>query len=371
MLRIRPNRIPALVLALALAAVARPGLADPVAPAVPAGRVLLETVHGVALEGTVTGENPDRAVAVYLPPGYDATDRRYPVLYLLHGIGATQKDWTDAWDDPDDPWGTVPRVLDRGIAEGRLAEMIVVMPDEKTTSGGSWYVDSSVTGGWETFTAKELVAWTDARFRTLATAGGRGIAGHSMGGIGAITLGMKHPDVYSVVYGMSSAALGWGGDFAPDNPAFREALELRSWQDVDGFWDAGLVCAAQAFSPNPERPPFFVDWPFRVGEDGSLVPNEPAWSSWVAHQPVAQAARYRENLLKLRGLRLDAGDRDQFTHIPVTSRELSRVLEELEVPHVFEEYNGDHRNRLWGRTGRFSTEILPWFSMLLDSSSAH
>ena len=79
---------------------------------------------------------------------------------------------------------------------------------------------------------------------------------------------------------------------------------------------------------------------------------------------------YRENLMRLRGLRFDTGRMDEYRHVPITSRALSERLSALGVPHVFEEYHGDHRNRLWGRTGRLSTEVLPYFWLLLDHGQA-
>ncbi len=360
------TRITYVLTALLLIGCAAPGVLHPEATGT-TGRLVVESVHATALEDTVTGEDPDRTVAVYLPPAYfTQRERRFPTLYLLHGIGDTESVWTSAWDGPDDPWGTVARLLDRGIAAGRLSQMIVVMPDQRTLAAGSFYSDSSVTGRWEEFTARELPAWVDGRYRTLARAESRGIAGHSMGGYGAIMLGMKHPDVFSVVYGMSPAILGWGSDLTKDNPAWRTVLHRGGWQELEGFYERGFIAVAQAFSPNAGKPPFFVDFPFRVDAEGALVPAEPAHSQWQERFPVHIADRYRANLLKLSGLRFDTGSEDQFAHIPETSREFSRVLTAHGVPHVFEEYNGDHRNRLWGRTGRLYNEVLPWFSLLLE-----
>src|SRR5262245_17943379 len=160
------------------------------------GRIVRETVHGISLEKTATNETADRAVSVYLPPSYDtAPAKRYAVIYLLHGILDTDQEWTKR----SDPWWSVQDVMDRGIAEGRLGEMIVVMPDERTRGGGSFYTNSTVTGAWEDFTVKELVAWADRKYRTLARVGGRGIAGHSMGGHGAFKLAMRHPEVFAAV----------------------------------------------------------------------------------------------------------------------------------------------------------------------------
>jgi S-formylglutathione hydrolase FrmB len=301
---------------------------------------------------------------VYLPPSYEkAPKKRYPVLYLLHGIGDTD----EMWMDKKGAYANIKDLMDRGIAEGRFGEMLVVMPDERTQWFGSFYTNSAWTGNWEDFTAKDLVTAIDGKYRTLARAGSRGIAGHSMGGYGAITLGMKHPEVFSVVYGMNPALLGWGGDICLENPAFASVQKMKTRDEAyaAGVYPAGIVCVAQAFSPNPERPPFHVDYPFAV-VDGKLQPSEPAFSKWEANMPVNMVKRYRANLLKLRGFRFDSGWDDEYSHIVLTTRQLSRTLTSQGIDHIFEEYNGDHRNRLRGRTGRLNLAVLPYFGLLLD-----
>jgi S-formylglutathione hydrolase FrmB len=336
------------------------------------GRLVRETVHGASLERNATGDSTDRRVSVYLPPSYDtATAKRYPVVYLLHGIGDTDAEFTSAWEGNTAEWGTVQGLMDRGVSEGRFGEMIIVMPDERTKMMGSFYTNSAATGNWEDFTAKDLVAFIDKKYRTLARAGSRGIAGHSMGGHGAIRLGMKHPEVYSVAYGMNPAVLGWGADVSIENPAFAKLFRMRTLEEVyrGGIYTVGALCLAQAFSPAPDRPPFYAELPFKeVG--GKIVPSEPAFSKWEENFPLNMAARYKDNLTKLRGLRFDTGWEDEFTHIPPTTRALAHKLTDLNVPFTFEEYNGDHRNRMWGRTGRLYTEVLPYFWLLLDSQDA-
>jgi S-formylglutathione hydrolase len=335
------------------------------------GRLVREKIHGASLEKTVTGEAADRSVSVYLPPGYDQfPNKRYPVIYLLHGITDTDSTWLSPWTRSSDPWQTVPGVMNRGITERRFGEMIVVMPDEKTNWGGSFYTNSSVTGNWEDFTVKDLVTYIDGKYRTIARASSRGIAGHSMGGYGAIKLGMKHPDVFSVVYGINPAVLGWGRDLTIDNPAFSFLLTHNASGPDEvmkgGFYALGIVVVGQAFSPNPNRTPLFFDLPFAL-VDGKPQPVEPAFSQWHENMPVNMVEKYQANLRKLRGIRFDSGYEDQFTHIPPTARALSEALTARGIDHVFEEYNGDHRNRMWGRTGRMATEILPYFWLLLDS----
>lgn len=327
------------------------------------GKIIREVVHGKSLENTVTKENADRNVSIYLPPSYEtSTDKRYPVLYLLHGIADTDETWTRAWTEKTDGYATIQDVLNKGIASGRFGEMIVVMPDQKTKWFGSFYVNSSVTGNWDDFTSKELVAYIDGKYRTIAKRKNRGIAGHSMGGYGAITMGMKHPDVFSVTYGMNPAIMDWAGDLTIESPSFKFILSVKSADEIfktGQIYSIGTITVAQAFSPNPENPPFYADLPFKM-VDGKMQPSEPAFSKWAENSSIKMVSKYRENLMKLRGLRFDSGYEDEFRFIPVNSRRLSAELTNNGIEHTFEEYNGDHRNRLWGKMGRIHTEILPY-----------
>lgn len=332
------------------------------------GKIVREKVHGVSLENTVTNESADRNVSVYLPPGYEnSPDKRYPVLYLLHGIADTDETWTRAWKKDNDGYWAIQNVMDKGISEGRFGEMIVVMPDNRTNWFGSFYVNSSVTGNWEDFNSKDLVKYVDGKYRTIAKAEHRGILGHSMGGSGAISLAMKHPDIFSVAYGMNPAIIDWGGDLTIASPGFQRILtakdpsELLKTNDIPTL---GVVTVAQAFSPNPKKPPFYADFPFKM-VDEKMLPDEPAFSNWRENSQIRMVAKYHSNLRKLRGLRFDSGYEDEFRFIPINARLLSTELTNYGIDHTFEEYNGDHRNRMWGRGGRLYTEILPYFWDLL------
>jgi enterochelin esterase-like enzyme len=335
------------------------------------GRLVDLTVPGPSLEGKLLGTATERDVAVYLPPGYEGeAERRYPSLYLLHGVLDQHTVWTRPWSREHPGFATIQDLMDAGIESGLLREMIIVIPDADKTAH---FTDSPVRGNWGSFIAHDLVAFVDARFRTLADTAARGIAGHSMGGHGAIKLGMRHPDVFSVVYGMNPSLLGWGGDVSPDNPELAEAFALDGLEGLEGLEQAGfyaqaLAAVAHAFSPNPEAK-LLADLPFRPGsghDEGSIVPASPGYERWQAQMPVYMAASHLDALRRLRGLRFDSAFVDEYSHIPPTSREFSRVLTELGIRHTFEMYNGDHRNRLWGRQGRLCTEVLPWFSRLLE-----
>ncbi len=107
-----------------------------------------------------------------------------------------------------------------------------------------------------------------------------------------------------------------------------------------------------------------TDLPFGEAENG-IVNAQPGFDRWQSQMPIYMVADHVDSLKGLRGLRFDSAFEEQFSHIPLTSREFSRVLTEHGIEHAFEMYNGDHRNRLWGRDGRLYTELLPYFSRKL------
>jgi len=149
-------------------------------------------VHGKSLEGNLEGDSPDRDVFVYLPPTYSTSpNRRYPVVYFLHGYAAHAETY---WKSL-----SVPAAADATIADGSAHEMILVLPDAFTVYDGSMFSNSPTTGDWETYIAKNLIEYIDNRYRTIADRGARGLAGHSMGGYGTMRIGMRHPEAFSVL----------------------------------------------------------------------------------------------------------------------------------------------------------------------------
>jgi enterochelin esterase-like enzyme len=338
------------------------------------GIVKIETINSESLQGNATGEPTARRVSVYLPASYETSpDRRYPVVYLLHGIQDSDQTWTIAWPSMSDraPYNTIQNLLDLGSRDGAFGEMIVVMPEAGTRLGGSFYVNSDATGNWEDYIAVELVKFIDDRYRTLASPESRGIGGHSMGGYGAVSIAMRRPGIFGAVYALNPAVLGWGGEVSSDNPAFGAVSEARSFQDLAQIGPAAfaIVALAQAFSPNRSKPPLFIDLPY--AKSGSeIVPVPGIIELWDARFPVKTVQERRASFDSLAGFRFDTAWEDEYPHIPITSRAFARELAKAGVDFRFDEYNGDHRNRLWGRQGRLFTDFLPFFWRTLKSSSS-
>ena len=162
------------------------------------GTVVVDHLYSARLENEA-GEDPTRRVTIYLPPGYENSGQRYPVIYYLHGFT-----WSDSLMVAVDKFD---QLLDRAISTHRIRPVIVVMPDEYTRFRGSFYTNSTFTGDWADFTGRDLVKYMDENYRTLPQREARGVAGHSMGGQGAIKMGMLFPGVFSSVYALSPAVL--------------------------------------------------------------------------------------------------------------------------------------------------------------------
>src|ERR1700733_2365781 len=156
-------------------------------------------IHGTALEGNLEGDAVDRDVLVFLPPSYiKEKTRRYPVVYALHGYSIGAEQWSQEIH--------VPQTIEGAFALG-AKEMIVVLPDSKTIYGGSMYSSSVTTGDFERYISHDVVEYIDAHYRTIPNRMSRGLVGHSMGGYGASRIGMKHPDVFGVLYIMSPCCM--------------------------------------------------------------------------------------------------------------------------------------------------------------------
>jgi len=334
--------------------VAQPALAQE-------GRVVEDTFHCVALEGNLLGDSPDRSVIVYLPPSYDENpDRRYPVVYLIHGTNVKNGDWIGKGNYR--LFNIIPGV-DRFMAAHPDREMIVVMPNGYHSYEACWYVNSPVTGNWEDFITQELVEYIDSTYRTFPEVAHRGLVGHSMGGTGTMNLAMRHPDVYGAMYAMSGAA-----DLASHPPEEQSGTYKDEWiktfflTERDQFGargtDPGLIALAAAYSPNPDNPPFFVDFPFDV-VDGEIKRIDSVWQKWVVHDPVVGVDSHQSNLRRLGAIRLDCGTSDWLVD---GNRVFSQALIDEGIPHVFEEYDGDHLNRV---EERIETAVLPFFARVL------
>ncbi|HEX8200634.1 MAG TPA: alpha/beta hydrolase family protein [Isosphaeraceae bacterium] len=300
-MRIRPMH-PAALLVL-LAAQASPATAQEPA------------VRTVAFEAPSVGRT--MKYNVVLPEGYDDSTAKYPVLYLLHGLTSNYTAWARMG---------VPRYA-------RRYNLIVVMPD----AGNSWYVNWSESEGdqknaWEDCIVKDLVGHVDATYRTVARREGRAINGLSMGGYGALMLGLRHPELFASI-GSHSGALAF---------ARGVGLRLRDGMDIS-------FRRQQSRQPNPE-----------IGIEGFSSQDERTPRGRIfttaeecdAYDPFELVREVPRE--KLPHIYLDCGTEDRLLE---SNQEFARLLMERKLPFTYAQSAGGHRPDYWTREVEHSMAV--------------
>jgi enterochelin esterase-like enzyme len=339
-------------LVLALATPAQAQVRTEVPPLVPGAKpVTVERIkiHGTALEGNLEGDAVDRDVIVYLPPSYQRDrNRRYPVVYALHGYSVGAAQWSQEIQ--------APQSIEGAFALG-AKEMIVVVPDSKTLHNGSMYSSSVTTGDFERYIAHDVVAHVDRHYRTIPARRSRGLVGHSMGGYGATRIGMKHPDVFGSLYIMSPCCLSprRARLLSPENE--KALAEVKSTADAVRLPGTlrSLLAGAAAWSPNPKNPPLYVDLPF-----GDSASQQVVLARWAANAPLSFIDQYIGNLKLYNGIAIDVGDQDGLR---VDAGKLHDALDRYGLVHTFEVYSGTHTSAMGVR---FQNNVMPFFSQRLS-----
>lgn len=233
--------------------------------------------------------------SIYLPPDYYVSNRRYPVVYLLHGLGDDETGWVQ--------FGEADRIADEGIKSGELPPMIIVMPNAWAT----FYVnDYQNKVRYEDMFVQELIPHIDSMFRTRTERTYRAIAGLSMGGFGSLTLAMHHPELFSACAALSAA-----------------------------------VRTDETFATIPDERYNTVYAPIF---SGPAKGDERLTLTWKRNSPITLAKSAPESdLTKVRWY-LDCGDDDALT---VGNSMLHIALLERKIPHEYRARDGAHTWSYW------------------------
>jgi enterochelin esterase family protein len=206
---------------------------------------------------------------IYTPPGYDQSGDAYPVLYLLHGNGEAQNGWVMN--------GRANIILDNGIAEGRVAPMIVVMPQGHALQGANVGPLVRIAGETTMFSSRfpkdlleDVIPLVEGRYRVKSGPLNRAIAGLSMGGGQALGIGLTNPAVFGYVLGYSAAV---GGQFLNIGDDF----SAESLKSLELLW---VSCGRQDFLFQANKD--FVESLRQRGIDVTYRETEGAhvWSVW-------------------------------------------------------------------------------------------
>lgn len=275
------------------------------------GQVITETVAAPSLANNMLGDPAEREIMVYLPPSYEVTDERYPVVYYLAGysmrIGAFRSFASVLWEQM--------------LAEG-AREFIIVEVDGVNSVGGNFYTNSPVTGNAEDFLTQDLVGYIDTTYRTIPEASARGLSGFSMGGSGTINVGLRNPDVYAALYAHSPGLLHEDGGLE----GF--LVSNGNWRPYGAAFVWDLEAEEPYFRPIDPRAPLDE-------QDPELVA---AWEAGFGNLR-GKIADYLAQPDRLVEIKVSYGTRDGYPWIPEGSAWFVDLLEENEIPvseHVFD-----------------------------------
>jgi S-formylglutathione hydrolase FrmB len=310
------------------------------------GRIESHRLESRRLEGNPWGDPTERELPVYIPPSGRTEGR--PLLLLLSGY--TGAGWMH-FQGPPYLRDSVVGLLDRLIRSGQAPEAVLAAPDCLTTLGGSQYLNSSATGRYEDYVMEEVIPWLRDRYRTGPVAA----FGTSSGGYGALSLGMRHPDVVRACASNAGDAY-FEYTYVPDFPvAFREirraggpeaVLERLFREPVNGFGPANptiraleVMAYASCYSPVDAEPGRF-DLPFDL-ETGAL--RDDVWSRWLALDPVRMIARepYRTAARRLDYLYVDGGLQDEY-FLDIGARVFAARARAQGIRVDLEEFDGGH-----------------------------
>ncbi len=311
-------------------------------------QLVIEQFTSRVLADNPLGDPATRSLPIILPPDYETSGKRYPVIYGLTGFTGSGLSLLNfaAWQP------NLQQRIDRLMAEGKLSPAIYVLPDCFTRYGGSQYRNSTAIGRYEDYVIDEIVPHIDRMYRTSAGPEGRGVFGKSSGGYGAIMLGLQHPDVFGAVAchsGDMAFDLAYRLDFPKFLNAIWQAGGLEKWwieferkakKEGRDFDAINILAMAAVYSPNPTAQPLPIDFPFDL-ETCELKPE--VWARWLECDPVQLVDRYADNLKQLRLLFIDCGTRDEF-NLHFGARLFVKKLKALGVPHEYEEFDDGHMN---------------------------
>ncbi|MBD3626610.1 alpha/beta hydrolase-fold protein [Cyclobacterium sp.] len=202
--------------------------------------------------------NMERKFAVYLPPGYEYSQRSYPVLYLLHGAGDDQTGWVQ--------FGEVQYIADKAFSEGIATQMIIVMPDANTGKRG-YFNDVNNDWRYEDFFFEELMPYVESQYRIKKEKRYRAIAGLSMGGGGTFFYAMHRPDLFSSACPLSAALRNFSFE------DFKKGLgnnqtPIKEPSTLEAYFD--LHQALRQIELNDPEDMKSVKWFFDCGDDDFL-----------------------------------------------------------------------------------------------------
>lgn len=325
------------------------------------------SISAVSLQNNMIGESSEQFIGVCLPPGYADEETQYPVLYYLTGYTEDYLHRTEMFLNSMD-----------NLYSNMLSEkMIIVVVNGSNRFGGSWYTNSEVTGNWENYVVLDVINYVDTNYRTIPNQKGRFLAGHSMGGVGAISIAMHRPEFFAAVYAMSPAvfapedfdAMGFSFDIinivgssydgVDNEKAHEEYLSSIKNIPYEYWW---TLSYASAFAPNAEGSPPYIETPKKTSS--GKFSKDDVFEKYLqgAGNWETKVAEYAYELTALDCFAIDYGLYDENSWLPAGCRYFEEQLLNNGIPYELYTYPGGHNSHV---NKRIETHVIPFFQRCL------
>jgi ketosteroid isomerase-like protein/enterochelin esterase-like enzyme len=316
---------------------------------------LIETVKFTSsiLKENLIGLDTNRSAVVYLPPSYKSTRKKYPVVYYLHNFN-----WSPEQMVLNNNFAAL---LDKAFSSRVSEEFIFVVANYTSPTGGSLYGNSPVSGKWLSYTTEEVIPLIDKKYRTINDRNSRGIVGDFFGGYGALKLSMTRADLFGAVYAMHPVATGGYMPWHAIQIDWKKVLNAKSFDQLSPGRERIFVSIAQNFLPNPNRPPFYCDFPFELENNEPKYNVENTLKTQTNFHLDRSLEQSVENLRKMNGIAIDWARYDPVQDHLHSVDVLSRRLDDFGIEHEAEEYRGSPYNKVWTEDGRFAERVVPFF----------
>jgi len=348
------------------------------------GTLLKTKIPAPSLANAILETPSEQPVAIYFPPSYETSKKRYPVVYILPGFTTDVTEYTDGISYQG---LNIQESLDQLINQNTIKEFITVVVHGRNFMGGSFYVNSPVTGNWRDYVIKDVVGYVDKNYRTINNKSSRALAGNSMGGFGAFHIGMQHEDTFSSIYSVAPAMFDENGlddhDFfsrfekirqhmkklnewkklsnEAGEVAFREYIKtLSKSKKFDDFMEMLFWSYATAMVPNPANKVPYIDYPFSV-VDRKLSTNDTVLKKYQAGFGAMNEniKRFEKNLKSMKSLTIHYGQNEGYKWIRRGALYASNRLHQHRIPHTLKSDKGGHADNY---RERLEKDVFPTLS---------
>lgn len=287
------------------------------------------TMKSKAISKNKIDDKGIRKIRIDLPPDYLTSDKRYPVIYYFHGYGGVEQEFAKSG---------IIKMLHEQFSSNQLNQFILVSINGNNKFGGSFYVNSKMTGNWEDHFINEIIPMIDGLYRTIPKKSSRALAGFSMGGFGVLHIGLKYSQYFSGIWALCP------GVFDKEN-GLEDALQTwNDWESVKQAYGAAFANDSENF-PDPKPNPgdtHYDKW--QAGYGG--------WNNRIINY------KNSNSLLKIR---IAIGKYDSYKWINEGSKYLQMKLEKNNINSEIREYKIGHQLS----EKAFKEDAIPFFNSCL------